>query len=131
MNIFKLGLLLSVLIFNLSCGIIPDEPDQFISEVTETNYVIENNDINVTDHSFITLESPSEPNLQSIIHYLDDYGINSESTIEEIDQLPHELRFTSKQTNELEEEVNLLESPSIQKKILQAYINKLREVHKE
>lgn len=131
MNIFKLGLLLSVLIFNLSCGIIPDDTIQLLSDSTENTYDVENDDMNVTDNSFITLEPNNDSNINHLVSYLEHHEINNVLGIEEIDQLPHVLRFTNDQITVLETEIDHLESSSSQKKILKSLLHRMRDANKE
>lgn len=126
MNIFKIGLFISVLVFNLSCAIIPDDQAYQVEEVSGNNYAIMEDDLNVTDQSFIDLEALSNSNIENLLSYLEGHHISDESTFLSVDQLPAELEFTAVELEEIELVIERLEFSTEQKEILHSFINHLR-----
>ena len=126
MNIFKIGLFLSVLLCNLSCAIIPDDPLLSSRENVETNYTFEENDLNITDHSFIELDQVSASDIERLLKYLIQHGFHDKASIKSIKQLPAELNFSPNQLTELESSLEVTEISSSQKKLLHSLINHIR-----
>lgn len=126
MNIFKLGLILSVLLFNLSCAIIPDENEFNTAENTENIYEIDELDLNVQDQSFIQLEPFTDSNIDVLVSYLSHHGIYNEASIAQLDEIPQELRFTPEQLDEIEVSINEFDTSSLQKKFLYSFVSFLR-----
>jgi len=93
MNFFKLGILLSVLLFNLSCSSLPKKKSGCYSENQQGKTEQFDFDANVTESSFIDLEpieseSLEIPKTSQLTSYLDHLEQQEEKSVDIIEQLP-------------------------------------------
>jgi len=129
MNIFKIGLVLSVLLFNLSCAVFPKSQ----SECPLVNHENQEEpddqleiDGNVAEASFIEFDSKPHTDIDQLISYLDQYEIHDEASIKNLDQLLSEVNFSSDQLKNIETEIETYASSLTKKEFLQSLVIKLQ-----
>jgi len=131
MNIFKIGLLLTVLLFNLSCSTVSKKTGCYSSENEKSHEEMLDLDENVTEASFIEKESPPQKDLDGLVAYLSHHGIYDQETLGDLDQLPMETEFSYEQLQTLENELEKLDAPELQKEFLYSYIERIRNIGNE
>jgi len=126
MNIFKIGLLLSVLLFNLSCSTLPKS--QSDCPLVSTEKQDENLEIdgNIAESSFINFESKNNTNISQLMDYLSEQGIHDEASTENLEQLLTEMHISSDQLKSIESEFAEYDTSPSEKALLQSLINKLQ-----
>lgn len=118
MNIFRFGLLLSVLLFNLSCSILPERTSLDKKETTENQHTLEIENENVSEKSFIEFESNKEMEINELLALL----IKSE---QHMDNTTSELKLTKEELKQIETTYNQIENLEEKKKFLQTKVSLL------
>jgi len=122
MNIFKIGLLLSVLLFNLSCSTLSKNQSECPLVSVEPKDELSEIDGNIAESSFINYEPKTNSEFSQLIDLINHLESHNEYSQEELEALLEKMDFSSDQLKSIESEIAEFDSSIMEKEFLQSLI---------